>query len=485
MTLPRPIVWSLAVIPWIVVALLCCTFLIQRFPPSGVVSFVFAHDGTSPWMAAFLPGQRVTSPGVQEGGWIGQRLIGSPVYTSLRSPGSYDQVSVALEFRPERQPLAEIGIERDAATQAFEMRPLWSEALAQGWRRVTIGSRSGFVREDASDAALLTDDPERQLVWYATSTQRPLADDAGPAIRTEISLRGAHDFHLVPAGGVVDIAFDIQDVNRSRNGNAVVFRVTQGDALIASEALGTGGSADRRMGEVRTKRIHLDGLNPGVYQVSFLADDDIFIRAITTTAKRWVIGPRLYLADAVGWRPEPPHSIVWTNSQHLVVETFHQEGLQTVSFGQNALALQETHTTYTMDRSAAERAGAVRVDVPRSDVRLIGDGYFSVTERALYLPKPRRLTDASRPLEEGILAVLTPYQGAQQREDGWLAATTTFVLDGFQDRPRITLSLPGVLSREGALDIRAATITYQRPPLSWKEWWRVVRREMAQVWRRL
>lgn len=485
MNVPRPLVWSVAAIPWIVVVLSCFAFLVQRFPPSGVVHFRFSHDGSSPWLTAFLPGQRVTSPGVQPDGWTGQRILGSPVYASLRTPGVYDSVSVGLEFRPQNQPLIEIGIERDAATQAFELRPLWSEALSQGWRHVTVGSRSGFVREEESDAIILTDKPEELLVWYATSTVRLLSDAAGSPVRTEINLRGSHDFHLVPAGGVVDLTFEIQDANRSRNGNAAVFRITKGDELVASEALGTGGSADRRMGEVATKRIRLDDLSPGVYQVSFLADDDIFIRAITTTAKHWVIGPRLYLADAVGWRPEPPKSVLWTNSQHIVAETFHNEGLQAVQFGQRAVTLAKTHQPYPMERAAVEREGSVRLEAPKSDVRLIGDGYFAVDPSALYLPKPRRLTDASRPLEEGIRAVLTPYRGAAPLSDGWLVATTTFALDGMQDRPRLTLSLPGILGRQATLDIRAATLEYQRPPLSWDEWWQVVKRELVSVWRRI
>ncbi len=134
--------WSriLAILlPWTLAIGLLGWVVSLRFPPDGMVRFSFAFDGASPWLNPFQPGERVTSPGRQPEGWVGQRVIGEPVYSAARLPGAYDTLSVAMEVKPLRQPLAEFGLLRDEAAFAFDMEPLWSEALSTGWRPSGLG----------------------------------------------------------------------------------------------------------------------------------------------------------------------------------------------------------------------------------------------------------------------------------------------------------------------------------------------------------
>jgi hypothetical protein len=118
-------------------------------------------------------------------------------------------------------------------------------------------------------------------------------------------------------------------------------------------------------------------------------------------------------------------------------------------------------------------------------VRIIGDGWFALDPDAFFEPQPRRLTDASDPLAEGITDISTPYQRPEALGDGWVRARATFRIDPREDRLRLALSAPGIASRSGAVDIRAVRLTYRRPPLSWAEWRRVVREELRNAWQRL
>lgn len=457
----------------------------QRFPVNGVARFDFVFDGRSPWFHPFQPGERVTSPGIQQDGWTGQRIFQEPVYGSARLPGAYDMVNVGFEIRAKDQPIAELGVMRDEATFAFEMKPLWSRALSIGWRPVAIGDRKGFVRDGFADDELLTNDFEKLMLWQASTSEPWLSDTEGVIKSYELSLRGSHDFHVVPVDGTIDYTFLVQDVNRSRDPkNMAAFRVSRGDEIIYTEALSVSGVVDTRMSAPAEKTIRLDGLAPGVYKLAFIADDDFFIRSIATKNKRWVIGPRLYVGDTVGYRATSTPLDVYTNSLHMVADTFHKEGLQTVQLGSAEVKIDKTHTSFVLSRKPSERSGWKPLKASAGNVRIIGDGFFALDRAASFTPRPRRLTADADPAAEGITAVLTPYQSPEELEDGWYGVRASYQLSSTEDL-KFSLALPGIVSREGAFDIRAARLEYRRPPLTRDQWPEVVRREIRSIIQRL
>lgn len=470
---------------WIPVLVGTGWVLAQRFPASGIASFDFPFDGQSPWFHPFQPGERVTSPGPQKDGWIGQRILQEPVYGSARIPGSYDTVSVFFDVRANNQPLAELGLLRDEAAFAFEMKPLWSKALASGWRPVTIGDRRGFVREGLADSELLTNDLEKLMVWQATTSEPVLSDTGGLWKRYDLSLRGSHDFHVVPVDGVIEYKFLVQDVNRSRDPkNTAAFRLTHGDDILYTESVSVSGVIDTRMSEPVEKTIRLSNLAPGVYKLSFVADDDFFIRSIATRNKRWVIGPRLYVGDTVGYRATSTPLDVYTNSIHVVADTFHKEGTQTVALGASSVQVDKTHTPFALSRLPNERSGWRELKAPKGNMRVIGDGFFALERAAAFLPRPRRLTVDADPLAEGISAVLTPYQKPVDLGNGWWRVFTRYTLHSTNDL-KFSLALPGIVSRNGSFDIRAAGVEYRRPPLSPDQWLITARREIRSILDRL
>jgi hypothetical protein len=199
-----------------------------------------------------------------------------------------------------------------------------------------------------------------------------------------------------------------------------------------------------------------------------------------------VIGPRVYFADAVGYATSTPSVDVWTNSRHISLQTFHKEGIQRVAFGSTTGEIERTHEVYPVSRSAEDRGMTAHFRAPLGDVRFVGDGYVAFRESALFFPKPRRLTDQTRLEEEGIDVVRTSYVAPTVLPDGWFRAEVQGAVPPFMDRLRIALSAPGILLRQGGVDIRTVRVTYRRPPmLSGQEWWRSVRAELVQAWRRL
>lgn len=472
------------ILPWIGAFILFVWLCLTRVPLSGIRSLSIPFDGRSPWVQAFLPGQRATNLGLQAEGWFGQRITDEPVYSTLRLPGVYERVAVGLEFRPHNQPLVEVGFTQDP-TSAFAMQPLWSEVLAQGWRRAVWQGREGYVRTGESDEALGERDMNRLLVWHASATVPEMMDAAERDRTFATALRGSYDLHVVPVNGRIFFQLQVQDMNRRRQKGLVVFTLSKNGDLLSSEALSLAGSRDDRPSEVYAKSLEFKNLQAGVYKLSVVADDDIFTRQIRSPLQHWVIGPRLYFGDQVGYATSSLPGVAWTNAQHLQVETLHIEGRQIVSFGTASVEVSRLHHSYALSRMSTERDLPQRVQAPRGDIRLIGDGYFAFAPELLFLPAPRRLTDASRPLEEGIRAVLTPYVPPQSLEDGWYLSSSTYAMSARPGTLRLTLGAPGIRERQAYLDVRAFHLVYSRSTISRYEWFRAIWRELSSAWRAL
>lgn len=472
------LIWGGCLFAWFSVAAI-------RFPASGIARFTFPIDGQSPWFEPFLPAQRVTQAGPQPDVWTGQRILMEPVYANIRLPGAFDTLTMGIDLRTIRQPLVEFGIVRSLEPFQAEMQPLWSEVLSSGWKRVVRGDVQGYVRTNLPDDRLLTQDMSKVLTWFATSTSPTLMDQANPSKTWNTSLRGAHDFYLVPVDGHINVQLLIQDMNRTGGQNILGLRLSHDEDTIWTDALSLAGSEDKAPTKTFQKDISIQDLKPGVYRLTISAENDLFIRQIQTDAKRWVIGPRLFAADTVGYSTSTPSFTMWTNSQHLAAEVVHLNALQTVTLGTKAVAITKTHEHVAVDRLDQEKSEPVQMHAPKGNVELIGDGFFAFEKDALFLPKPRRLTDASDPIKEGIEVILTPYKQPTKIDTEWWHVTSTFSLPQGVERVKLALGAPGIFSRQGAIDLRSLDLEFSRPPMSRDTTWIYLKRELSALWHRL
>lgn len=483
--LPPALSW-LFFLPWVVGVVVVGVLLLKHIPPNGVWRASLPFDGASPWLATFLPSDRVTRPFEQEDGTMAQRIVAEPVYASARIPIVADVAKISLEARVSDQPLIELGGSQDTLGST-ETVPVWSNVLQEGWRRVEEGPHVGYVREGLPDDRLWLAPAERVLVWHASTTPREGIDLPAIERTVSFSLRGSHDVYFQPTTGANVFVVRAQDMNRQEGGSdSLALRLLLGDEVLWTSVLPLPSRTKGAPSSVFEKKIEFNALKPGTYRLALSASDDIFLRGITTNVRHWVIGPRLYVGDQIGYATTTYGLHAWTNSQHLTAETRHREGLQAVHLGGASVTLAQTHSVYRTSRLPNERAGALVVDAPQGDVLLFGDGFFAFEPDALFLPKPRRLTDQSDPIAEGIEAIQTPYVPPELLADGWMRLSAEIELLQDMDRIRWTLGLPGITTRQGFVDIRRAEVIYRRNPITdWREWLAFGRRELAAAWHRL
>ncbi len=464
---------------WLGVVVTLAALLFLRIPLDGRRHFSFAFDGRSPWLGTFLPGQRATSIGLQPEGWIGQRILQDPVYASARVPGVFDRLDTALEIRPNQQPFIEMGLRRESLEETFEMQPVWSQVLSHGWKPAQGCGHQGFVREGEPDSVLCEKNFEQMLTWFASSSAPEWMDTSSVTKTFDLSLRGSHEIYAIPVNGEILFDLTFQDMNRRPGTDAATFRVSKDGVLLWSDVVNTGDGQNGKPSVMFQKRVHLTGLGPGVYQFSISAPDDIFFRQISTPVRHWVIGPRLSFGDQIGFQSGVMSGRVWTNSRHLSLETLHREGLQTVSLGSARTTLVHTHELSYLDRLPREMAGATIVSAPQGDVRVVGDGFFAFDPDALFLPKPRRFTDSTDPIAEGIRVVLTPYQGAEPLDEGWVKIHAHFPMSASQGTVTLAISAPGLAGRHASVDVRHVELWYERFDITLRGWLNALRREVG------
>lgn len=481
MNIPPSLAKIAFAVPWLLAAMGGATLFALRFPPSGTFTVHSRVDGKSPWIFPFLPAERTSPPGRQSEGWVGQRITTDPVYFYARVPGPYTTAEVEMEFRPVRQPLFEFGLVHDASAKDVELQPLYASELdSPKWVRATHEGLRGFVRAGAPPSHLASAQPHRIAVWHASSTAPRLMDSGASLTTVDVSLRGSHEFYFVPTDGKLLARFWFHDVNRAFGDDTIRFRVFREDQEISEARFVLRTRNDGRMGSLQRHEVFLPQVEPGVYRISFAASDDIFLRTIETASRRWVVGPRVYFGDTVGYAKTHASGRAWTTSRHLVAETFHAEGLQMLGFGDVSRELKRTHEIYRLDRYD-QRAAPAMINAPRGDVRLFLDGFAAFAPDAFFAPKPRTLTDGAMLDEEGIDAVVTPYVPPAHVNDGWLRTTIRVPLPPNAETLRFVLSAPWLTSRAGLVDVRRISITYRRPAERVRDWMQVFRQELSRV----
>jgi hypothetical protein len=484
MTIPARFARLIFAFPWILAAGGVVALFFLRFPPSGIFRVESMMDGKSAWIFPFLPSERVSKPGMQPDGWIGQRITNEPVYFSARVPGPYETADVSVEFKPLRQPLVEFGIVRDGNGKDLDLSPAYaSELEAPGWKRAT-GNVTGYVRSTSTSEKIEAVPLAKTAVWDSHISMPLLMDGPNGPTSTDVSLRGAHDFYFVPVGNTLHATFWFQDANRKSGSDTVAIRVFRGDEEIPQATFALNASTEGRMGLLQRHEVALPRVTPGTYRIQFIAPDDVFIRRIETTSRHWVVGPRLYLGDAVGYATNSTSTDIWTNSRHVVAETLHREGLQLLTLNGVTQELRRTHVPIRLDRVDGETA-PILLRAPKGDVRFVLDGFAAFRRDAFFEPKPRRFTDGTDVDAEGIDAVITPYVMPELLADGWYRATYHIALEPQMDTLRFVLSAPGIASRLGSIDVRRVEIAYGRPAEHLLDWLKTMRQELANAWNRL
>lgn len=448
--------------------------------PSGERTVIYEMGDTSPIVQRLLPDERVSETRDRRGdGYV--VLLDEPVYFSVTPPpGNFDNLKVQLAFDPDSTPTLELGALKDVATQAFDFRPLANKLLEDlKWKRYELNDELTLLSRDSQSQAyktFLSSPPDRvQVATYRAEFSEPfrLPDyrPLGLTNKFEVSLRGPHE--LLTYVKDEDFAFDVvyTDVNRTFGVDDGFVRVLDENGDLMTEVKlhdDDNVYADQMTSAKTTLKLSSTGWPEGVYRIVLSGTSDIIWRSIATSQRYLIVKNRVFIGDDVGQLPMPKATTLFTNAERVTFETQHQEGLQTIEFGDDVVVIDQVGTKYAAQTQAAE---VVELMSPVGDVKLTGEGKYAFSKASFFDPDPMAVTaytDFDHSQAKFVLANLAPISFSH----GWRVADATFVIDELAQENgayKFSLSAPGVKDNLGQVSIHAVTVTFEKPPVTIRE----------------
>lgn len=437
-------------------------FLLLDIRPSGKLQVTFKPGSSSYYIKAPLPESRRE---LTNEGW---RIIGEPIYLPVRSLGpEYISLNIRLHIDPGNAPLISFGPRMDMFTGAADLRPVYFAPLENVSHDANLlESQTLYSQSERLLQNVLRSPRERGNVrtFFANESipYRSTIHQAGTLTNYDVDLRGAHRFYSYIHNEPLVFRLSLTDMNRAIGRDDVVLRVVdESEEVIFEESLRDDGN-ERQDQRVTEQRIgaELRDLEEGVYRIEFVATSDHIIRSIETNASKLVIAGRLYSGDGVGYRINDEAPAYYGRSDYLRLETPHADGVQTVTFGERRIQVAEPLTQYEMEGGS----DVERIQLERRNMKIVGTGYFALTQSQYFEPYPPELSAYTRASDLSGLHILSTYERVQHESDGSIIAELNFPLqsmpveEGFY---RFVLSIPSV--REGII-LRGIDITYEKSP---------------------
>lgn len=283
------------------------------------------------------------------------------------------------------------------------------------------------------------------------------------------TLRGSHTLFIRVDKKPLNITVEKQDSNAYKGEDRLLIELYKADKQITKKEISDDGISD--IGSLKMKpqieQIKIDNLEPGIYKL-VLTDksqgSDIGITKIETNQSALILGSPFYILD-------DRLATVWTNSKKITVTTWHKEGLQTVKLDSlYSLKVDKTNENYEYNLNKPETADNTRelhqLDIPKNDLIITGDGYFSFSKESFFNPEPIKTVELSTVSDiEKIDYIIANYQPVK-REGDWKVTQAYFdpkdiKVDG--DKLYFSLESPELSGYGGEIVIDNLEVTVKKP----------------------
>ncbi|OGL95871.1 hypothetical protein A2348_00475 [Candidatus Uhrbacteria bacterium RIFOXYB12_FULL_58_10] len=445
----------------------------QELVPSGSFVVRYAVGESSPFIDRLLPDARVNADGV---------VTDDPIFFFAHPHRHFDRVDAEVWFQNDSVPILELGALGNVETQAYALRPLQNLIVDNlGWIRLEKDGLVLLQREltyRGIDEFLENPPAISEIATYQTSLAKPyVLEGYAPTSSSrmlDVSLRGSHEFKTYAKDETLSFDFAYMDMNRDDGADAMTVVITDATGITVADARAPDDgnvSNNAKPTALRHVTVSAAGLPEGVYKVAMQGSRDIFWRTITTTQQKMVFLNNLFLADEVGYKPDPRPVTFWTEAKHLSFSTRHVEGLQditdTLSSGPR-LTIDEPYRRFDYD---VNEFGVVSISTEKGDLEVTADGHVAFSQDAYFNPDPARLTHNTDLDRLGVNYVLAEYVSPERVGD-WYVARATFDTDRLvldDSSWKFVISAPGIKDLGASLTVGRVDMIWTREPFQWND----------------
>ncbi|OGH05961.1 MAG: hypothetical protein A2W22_03470 [Candidatus Levybacteria bacterium RBG_16_35_11] len=284
-------------------------------------------------------------------------------------------------------------------------------------------------------------------------------------------LRASHELLIRVSKSPLQIEVEKQDQNLYKGPDILSTELYKENKLLLKKEIRDDGVIEATNLRLQSQavKLELNDLNPGVYRLLLLDKSkggDIRINSIKINQKNVIFKSPIFIVD------DKPVSLLTTASQ-VIVYTSHPEGLQTLKINDSKdfeIAkrgeIYHIDLTQTPQNQATVASKLNKINIPKNDLVIKGDGVFTFDKNSFFNPDPLNsinladITDASQ-----VDYIIARYQKIKKEGD-WNITQAYFDpkdinIDG--DKLYFSLESPGLAQAGGEIIISSLEVTVDKP----------------------
>lgn len=409
--------------------------------------------------------------------------------------GKIETIKAALKFKPNINEVI-IGV-RGNEKDDFLYQPLYRDTFRDfNWNKVEDSGLTLWQKEKQFNSLKdFIDNPplDKTIASYYLNPDKlqELRSDTDKKVKDartiiETPLRGSHSLLIKVDQNPLIIKTAKQDLNYYDGEDKLKIKVSKEGKNLAEKTIADDGIVDASRLKLKQQKetITLEEIKPGIYEVNLTDESkngDILI------IKTEVIQSKVIFKNNIFPLGNTPTAL-WTNISDLNVMTVHDEGLQTVKLdGQHDLKIDQRDKRYSFDLAeltGSKASGKIyKLEAPKNDLMIGGDGYFSFSQEAFFLPeivKTEKLNDLEN--LDKVDYLLTGYK-LPKKEGDWFTAEAYFDLKDIKvdnDTLYFSLEVPQIAKYGGELEIDYLDISLSDKKATEKEEKTVAAKETEQ-----
>jgi len=334
-------VLTLRIVLWLILAGVVGWLLYMGVVPGGKISYVYDFTRPNYFIEKLTPQERVEE--IKDGR---QKIIGNPIYFSLRTPRGFDKARLTLKYRRYCRdakfcvstiPIIEAGVLVDKIIWRYDLQPIENkiiDQLALVWDKQEENGTMLLQKEKKYNSIedFLENLPARdEITLHNYSLNEEFLLEDYEAEKTEQftvpAIRGAYQFYTYVKDEILDFNFKFIDLNQNKDNDSIDINLYYGGQLIDSRHLdddGITGDNDEIKDE-RQLDLEIASLPEGVYKVEVKVNNDIVTKEICTKQKKLSFINKIWILENGG---EEINLV--TDSRRLQVQTTNPGSLQTI-----------------------------------------------------------------------------------------------------------------------------------------------------------
>jgi hypothetical protein len=445
---------KLRIFLWSLSGLVVLWLLYMAIVPNGKITYVQNFSGNNFFIQKLTPAERVEP--IRNGT---QKIVGNPVYFSLRTPRRFDSAKVEIKYKNNSDlPIIETGVLADKTVWRYDTTPIENniiDQLAATWYVTGKGDTVLLQRQKRYNNVndfLKKLPPQNEIALYNYDLQNkyllPNYEPNDEGLATNYVLRGSYQFYTYIKNEELNFKLSFVDLNINKDKDPIDVYVYSDNKAIAAKRIEDNDIPENSniVSAVKNLEFKINGLSEGVYKIEVKVNDDIATKKIETKQSKIAFINSVRLVDS-----NKSNIIMYTDSTQVSVQTINPSKLQTIFVNGKKTELNETYKQVDL---VIGNNPVKEIKLAKDDVTLSGDGVFSFNRDELVNSNFKKINSKIDIDSSGINYILVDYHPSMQ-EGEWKMNTAKIDLGRAYrefNKYSFIVSIPGLKADDGIND---------------------------------